>query len=422
MSAALHTHEPADIERLRRRTLRALAAGVAVGSTGHIAAITAATIAAEDLAGSSAWAGAPGAAIVFGAATGAALLSAVMARAGRRIGLTTGYLIGVSGAVLATLAIIARSFPLFLLGTYLIGFGNSSNQLSRYVGADLAPSARRASALSIVVWATTVGAVLGPNLVGPAEEFAMTLGLPGLVGPYLVPSVAVLLAAAISFTFLRPDPYVLADPSARHLHTGEDEDGDGERLGSLVRRPTVASAIVGLIAVQVVMVLVMTMTPLHMSSHGHGLTEVGIVISAHVLGMYALSPVSGRLTDRFGSPAIMIAGLAIVGFSSALSAATPPDGGLLLTIPLFLLGFGWSLGFVAGSTLLTRGLAIRERTRLQGWVDALVWSSAAISSITSGIIVAAASFAALGLLGAALVVVPAWIVVARRGHLAAGQA
>jgi len=419
MPATIHPHEPADIDHLRRRTLGALAAGVAVGSTGHIAAVTAATIAAHDLAGSSAWAGVPGAAVVFGAASGAALLSAIMVRAGRRTGLTTGYVIGVSGALLATLAIVGRSFPLFLLGTYLIGFGNSSNQLSRYVGADLVPSERRASALSIVVWATTVGAVLGPNLTGPSEHLAIALGLPALAGPYLVPSVAVLGAALISFSLLRPDPYLLADSSARHLPA--PDDGPDERLATLVRRPTVAIAIVGLIAVQVVMVLVMTMTPLHMTSHGHGLSAVGIVISAHVLGMYALSPVSGRLTDRFGSPTIMIAGLVVVGGSSALSAVTPPDGGLLLTIPLFLLGFGWSLGFVAGSTLLTRGLAIRERTRLQGWTDALIWSSAAIASLTSGIVVAAASFAALGLLGAALVVIPAWIVVARRGHLLAGQ-
>jgi MFS family permease len=179
---------------------------------------------------------------------------------------------------------------------------------------------------------------------------------------------------------------------------------------------------VALVAVQVVMVLVMTMTPLHMTEHGHGLADVGVVISAHVLGMYALSPISGRLTDRFGSPALMVAGLVVVGLSSVMAAATPPGGGLALTVPLFLLGFGWSLGFVAGSALLTRGLAIRERTRLQGWTDALIWGSAAVASLTSGVVVAAAGFAALGLLGAALVVVPTWIVLARRERLVIGQA
>jgi MFS family permease len=243
----------------------------------------------------------------------------------------------------------------------------------------------------------------------------VAIGLPELAGAYLVPGVMVLIAAALAYTLLRPDPYLLADTSARHI----EPVGDGASLSTLARRPSVVAAIVGLIAGQVVMVLVMTMTPLHMTSHGHDLGAVGVVISAHVFGMFALSPVSGRLTDRFGSLPVMVVGLVIVGASSALSAVTPSDADLLLTVPLFLLGFGWSLGFVAGSTLLTRGLSIRERTRLQGWTDALIWSSAAMASLSSGIVVAAASFAALGLLGAALVLVPLWILVARRRSLAA---
>jgi MFS family permease len=175
-----------------------------------------ATIAAEDLAGSSAWAGLPGAAVVFGAAAGAAALSALMARTGRRTGLTSGYVVGATGALLAVLAIVARSFPLFLLGTFLVGFGNSSNSLSRYVGADLVPSGRRASALSLVVWATTVGAVVGPNLAAPSEDVATALGLPALAGPYFVPKGKLAAAAILSFTLLRPT-CTLADASACHV-------------------------------------------------------------------------------------------------------------------------------------------------------------------------------------------------------------
>jgi MFS family permease len=159
------------------------------------------------------------------------------------------------------------------------------------------------------------------------------------------------------------------------------------------------------------------MTPLHLTGHGHGLSTVGLVLSAHVFGMYALSPVSGWLTDRLGSPVVIVAGLLLLGASSLLAAVFPPDSGIILAVPLFLLGFGWSLGFVAGSAMLTRGLTIRERTRLQGWTDSLIWSSAAIASLTSGVIVAAASFAALGLLGAALVVIPTWVVFRRRAAL-----
>jgi len=403
------------LERLRRRSTWTLVAGVALGSTGHIAAVTVATIAAQDLAGSSAWAGLPGAAVVLGAAIGAPTLSALMVRTGRRTGLVTGYGIGLVGAALAVLALVVRAFPLLLLGTVLVGFANSGNNLSRYAAADMAPTARRASALGLVVWGATVGAVVGPNLVAGAGSVAEALGLPRLAGAYLVPAVFVAAAAILSFVLLRPDPYDLADPSAQH----DENDGDGDPIRALVRRPTVWVALVSLVAVQVTMVFVMTMTPLHMTAHGHDLAAVGLVISIHTFGMYALSPVSGRLADLVGSPSIIIAGLLVTGAAATLSAVAPPDGGPLLAVALFLLGFGWSLGYVAGSAMLTRGLTMRERTRLQGWTDSLIWSSAALASLGSGVVMATAGFAALGLLGAAAVIIPAWVVAARRSHLIA---
>lgn len=402
-------------ERLRRRSIWTLVAGVALGSTGHIAAVTVATIAAQDLAGSSAWAGIPGAAVVLGAATGAPTLSALMVRTGRRTGLATGYLVGIVGALLAVLALVVRAFPLLLVGTVLIGFANSANNLSRYAAADLVPAARRASALGLVVWGATVGAIVGPNLVSVAGTAAEAIGLPPLAGAYLLPAVFVAGAALLSFALLRPDPYELADPSARL----DEADGDGDPIRALLRRPTVWISLVALVGVQVTMVLVMTMTPLHMTSHGQDLAAVGLVISAHTFGMYALSPISGRLTDRLGGPAVIVAGLLVTGGAAALSALAPPDGGILLALALFLLGFGWSLGFVAGSAMVTGGLTLRERTRLQGWTDALIWSSAAVASLGSGVVLATAGFAALGLLGSALVVVPAWIVLARRGRFVA---
>lgn len=201
----------ANLSALRRRTVWTLVAGVALGSTGHIAAVTVATIVADELAGSSAWSGAPGATVVLGAALGAALLTALMTRRGRRAGLAAGYAVGVLGALVATAAIVVGSLPLLLLGTVLIGFGNSSNQLSRYVSADLVPEARRASAIGLVVWGATVGAVVGPNLVSVSSDAAGAIGLPPLTGPYLVPVVFVGLAAILSFSLLRPDPYELAD-------------------------------------------------------------------------------------------------------------------------------------------------------------------------------------------------------------------
>jgi len=411
---------PRELARLRRRATWALVAGVALGSTGHIAAATVATIAAKHIAGSSAWSGAPGAAVVLGAAVGAVSLSQIMVRRGRRFGLVTGYALGVAGALVATAGILVASLPVLLAGTFLIGFGNASNQLSRYTAADLVPPERHASAIGLVVWGATIGAVVGPNLAAPAGALAVRLGLPELSGAYLVPVVFVGAAALISFFLLRPDPYELADRTSKR-DTDRPEGPTAVSLASVLARPSVPVAIVALIAGMVVMVLIMTMTPLHMADHGHDLASVGLVISGHTFGMYGLSPISGRLTDRFGSVRVILAGLATVASAAILAAIAPPTGGLILFLALFLLGYGWNLGYVAGSALLTTGLSLAERTRIQGLTDGLIWSSAAAASLGSGLVVAFASFATLGLLGAAFVVVPFLLVLARRSAVAAAR-
>ena len=406
---------PSRLDQLRQRTVGSLVAGVALGSVGYIAALTVATIVAKDLAGATALSGAPGAAVVLGAAVGSTLLSRLMIIRGRRAGLTTGYVIGVAGAFVATLAVVVRSLPLLLLAMILIGFANSANQLSRYTAADLYPPARRASAIGVVVWGATVGAVVGPNLVGWAGDMGERLGLPPLVGTYLLPIVFVGAAAILSFAMLRPDPYALADHSEGAAIRGLGETS----LERILRRPHVPVAMAALIVGQVVMTLIMTMTPLHMTDHGHGLGDVGLVLSAHTFGMFALSPISGRLTDRFGSPPIVLLGLTVICISALLSALAPADGGPFLFIALFLLGYGWNLGFVAGSSLLTHGLDLAERTRLQGLTDSLIWGSAAAASLSSGLVVAAAGFTSLGILGAAIVGIPAWLLIARRRAMAA---
>ena len=408
---------PSDLDRLRRRTVWSLVAGVALGSTGHIAAVTVATIVAQDLAGATAWSGAPGATVILGAAAGAVILAQVMVRGGRRTGLAVGYATSVVGALIATASIVAVSLPGLLAGTFLIGFGNASNQLSRYVAADLFPPARRASALGTVVWGATVGAIVGPNLVAPAGTLAVALGLPELAGAYLMPILFVGLATILTLVALRPDPYTLADVSSRHDMPGSDRSM-AVSMRSVLARPNVPVAIVALVTVQVVMVLIMTMTPLHMTEHHHDLAAVGFVISGHTFGMFGLSPISGRLTDRFGSVPVILAGLGVSAFASVLAAIAPPAGGVLLFVALFLLGYGWNLGYVAGSALLTQDLSLSERTRLQGLVDGLIWSSAAAASLASGVVVATASYATLGLLGAGLVVVPMLLVIARRAAVA----
>jgi MFS family permease len=386
-------------DALRRRTVRSLVLGVALGSTGHIAAVTIATVVATEISGSRSVAGAPAAAVVLGAALGATVLAWVMTRRGRRVGLAAGYAVGVLGAVVAVGAVVARDLSLLLAGSLLIGFGNSSNQLSRYTAADLFPANRRASSIGIVVWAATIGAVVGPNLVEPSGSLAEILGLPRLAGPYLVPVALVGLAAIASFVLLRPDPYALADEASRP----QDGDAPAGRLADVLRRPSVLAAIVALVAGQFVMVLIMTMTPLHMTDHGHDLAAVGIVISGHTFGMFALAPISGRLTDRFGCLRVIAAGEAILLIAAVLSALAPTDNQAVLFVALFLLGFGWNLGFVAGSAMLSGGVSLAERTRVQGVTDALIWSTAAIASLGSGALVGAWGYAALGVLGAAIV-------------------
>jgi len=413
---------PGAMDAARRRSVWSLMTSVGLGSTGHIAAITVGTIVAKDLAGSSALSGAPSASVVFGAAAGSAVLAALMIRRGRRIGLAAGYMIGVGGALVSTAAVVTRSLPLLLLGTFLIGFGNSANQLSRYAAADMYPAARRASAIGLVVWGATVGAVVGPNLIGVAGTVAVAIGLPELSGAYLVPVLFVGAAALVAFAMLRPDPYQLADTTSPHEVAGAI--AGVAPVADILRRPFVLAAIVTLVIGQVVMTLIMTMTPLHMTDEGHGLELVGLIISAHTFGMFALSPVSGRLTDRLGSIPVMGLGLATLAVSGVMAALAPMDGGAILFVALFLLGFGWNLGFVAGSSLLASGLALGERTRLQGLTDATIWTSAALASLSSGLIVATASYTVLGLLGAALVIVPAafLLVSHRRNATVAGTA
>jgi MFS family permease len=416
--ATATARHPAELERLRRRTVWTLVAGVALGSTGHIAAVTVATIVATEIAGgSSALSGAPAATVVFGAALGSLALSWLMVRRGRRVGLASGYAISVLGAVIAIGSIVGTSLPLLLIGTLLIGFGNSSNQLSRYTAADLVTPDRRASAIGLVVWGATVGAVVGPNLVAPSGALAEAIGLPALTGPYLVPILFVGAATLLSFVLLRPDPYDLADPSSRH-DAGHPDASVAVSVASVLSRPSVPVAMVALVAGQFVMVLIMTMTPLHMAGHGHDLAAVGFVISGHTFGMFGLSPISGRLTDRYGSVPVIMAGLAVVAVASLLAAVAPPDGGVALFVALFLLGYGWNLGYVAGSALLTHGLSLAERTRVQGLTDSLIWSSAAVASLGSGLILTFAGYAILGLLGAALVVGPMLLVIARRSAVA----
>ena len=414
------TLDPARVPALRRRMRWMLFGISALGSTGYIAAVTVGTLVAAELSGGAALGGLPTAVTTIGTASAASLLALTMLRVGRRGGILLGLVVGALGGGVVFGAVLLESIPLLLLGSAMTGFANAAGNLGRYIAADMVPPERRASEIGIVVWGTTIGTVIGPNLAAPAASFAGAVGLPELAGAYAVTVAFVGLAAVAGYVLLRPEPYALAHPSA--LQQAVETSDAGTVTPSLLQRPTVLVALVTLVAAQVVMVLIMTMTPLHLQAHGHGLDTVGFVLSAHTFGMFGLSPISGRLTDRFGAIPVIGSGLGTLAVAALLAALAPPEGGLGLTVALFLLGYGWNLCFVAASSMISHGLALAERTRVQGIADTLTWGAAAFASLASGLVVASSSYTTLGFIGVALLVPPALLLVARGRVATAGLA
>lgn len=399
-----------DTTAVRARTSRALFASVAFSSTAFVASITVTPLVGEDLTHSAALSGFPWAAAVLGSGLGSALLSQLMARRGRAPGLLVGYAAGGIGCGIALVATVAELFVLFVVGALVMGVGNSASHLTRYAAADIYPPDERASGLSKVVWAGAIGGVVGPALLDPSGRWAVGAGLPRLGGPFALAVVGCVLALVALGTLL------LRSPTALHPYAEVDVP-TGQGLFELWRLPTARVALIALAVAQTVMVMIMAMTPLHMRSTGHGLASVGIVISGHVFGMYGLSPMSGRLADRFGPVAMILCGFGTLAAAAVGGAISPHTAGVWLVIPLFLLGWGWSLTFVAGSALLTRGLSYADRARLQGGTDSVVWTSAAIAGLASGLLVEAFSYALLCLVGVLLIAGPVFAVTGRRKAL-----
>jgi MFS family permease len=397
--------------------LGAYVLSVAIGSTAYIALFTAQTIAAREITGSAELAGLPSSLGTLGTAFALGVLTAIMARAGRRRGLVVGYGVAVAGAAASVFAISLASFPLLAAGGVAVGFGNAALQLTRYAAADLVDPARRARALSIVVWASTVGAVLGPNLVDPAGRVARALGRPPLEGGLAVTALAFAAVVVIAArTAPRRTPHDIATPIAgagAFARLGGPVTGG--RLSSL-RAPRVRVALLGLLAGQIVMNLIMTMTPVHVHEMGEPLSTVGFVISAHTLGMFALAPLSARVIDRFGQVPVILAGFVVLAVAAVLAAIAMQTQLPVLVLGLFLLGYGWNLSFVAGSSLLALGSSVDERIRLQGLADVLVWTATAAAGASSGLILEAIGYQGLATVGGILLVLPAAaVLVLRRG-------
>ena len=392
------------VQQVQRRTIWTLVVAQAFGGLGITIGIAVAALLAEEISGSETLAGLAQTMQVLGAAIASFLLAHVMGRRGRRPGLVLGYVLGASGAGLCVVAGVVDSFAVLLVGATLLGATTAANGQSRYAATDLAKPAHRARSLSLVLWATTIGAVAGPNLVGPAGSVAEPLGVPRLAGPFVFGVVAIVVAAVVVGVFMRPDPLLVAREAALATGPGVRSGTHWSRVTQVIRGNTgVAAGTAALALAHAVMVAVMVMTPLHMHHGGATLQIIGIVISGHVLGMFAFAPLVGWATDRFGRPAMLTAGATVL-FASLFTSGTSPTGASWqIGIGLFLLGLGWSFCTVAASTLLSESAPADARTDIQGAADLIMGLVAAVAGALAGVIVGSLGFAALNIFAALLV-------------------
>jgi MFS family permease len=394
---------PAAIDRdaAQSRVVRVLALGQVLGGVGVASGAAVGAILAADLS-SDAFSGLAAASSNIGAAIIALPVARLMSDRGRRPGLLVAYVIGILGCLMIIGGTQARIFPIALLGLFMFGGGTTATLQSRYAATDLARPENRGRSLGTVVWATTLGSVLGPNLSGPTGNFAESINLPRLSGPYLMSISVFIVAFCVIWTFLRPDPLT----TAKALQT----DGVShprlkfkESLSVIRSYPTAVLGLASMVLGHMVMVSVMSMTPVHLDHAGASLQIIGFVISGHISGMYIASPLVGWATDRYGRKLVIVAGAAIL-LLSFLTAGTAPDTShWQLGIGLFLLGLGWSCTLIAGSTLLTESVPFSTKPSVQGAADLTMGIFGATAGLLSGVVVGFSSYAVLTIVATCLI-------------------
>ncbi len=391
----------ADHTPLQRTVVRVLIVGQILGGIGMGATLSLGALLAAQLSGSSAWSGMAATMSTLGAALVAVPLARLAQRRGRRRSLATGSLIAGSGAVLAITAVSVDVFPVLLLALMLLGAGSATNLQARFAATDLASTQFRARDLSIVVWSTTIGAVLGPNLFGPGEVVGEALGLPPLTGAFAFSLIATVGAALVYTVGLRPDPLLTA------LAAREADPASGTRRGGLAivrANPQARFAVAVIASSHATMVALMSMAPVHLRDHGATLTLVGLTISLHVAGMYALSPVFGALADRLGRMPVILTGQTLLLASLAIFWLAA-ESQTAMTVGLILLGLGWSASVVAGSALIIEAVDIHDRAALQGFSDLSMNAAGALGGALAGLILSAIGYSGLGLATMVLVVI-----------------
>lgn len=401
----MYIEHPEKQQQLYKRTLWIVIISQMLGGAGLAAGITVGALIAEDMLGTNAFAGAPVALFTLGSAGAALYVGRISNRFGRRAGLATGFLAGGIGAIGVIIAAILHSIMLLFIALLIYGAGTATNLQARYAGTDLATKKQRGTAVSMAMVATTFGAVLGPNLVEVMGDFALSIGIPELAGPFILSAVAFIFAGVVLFIFLRPDPYLIAQKLNQHKNLAETScdtitetaDKQGIRIGAIV-----------MVISQTVMVAVMTMTPVYMGANGHGLRTIGFVIGLHIAGMYLPSLFTGVLVDKIGRPVMVIASALTLLLSGLVAAFGPGESVFSLTVALVLLGVGWNFGLISGTALLVDSTEPSTRAKTQGSVDVFIALAGAIAGALSGVVVAIGNFALLSILGGllSLVMIP----------------
>ncbi|MEX5261624.1 MFS transporter [Kocuria sp. CPCC 205263] len=409
--AVMHPTNPAvDRRALQRKVVRVLALGQILGGLGVGATLALGALLVTEVSGSSAWSGMAATMNTLGAALLAVPLARLAQARGRRISLSTGAFTAMAGASITIGAAVLSSFPVLLLGLALLGAGSALNLQSRFAATDLAADDTRARDLSLVVWSTTIGAVLGPNLFEPGELIGRALGLPALTGGFVIALVAQAFGALVYLTALRPDPLLLAVADGEAAGRGKPSPAGG--LAVLRSSSPARRAVLTVALSHAVMVALMSMTPVHLTLHGASLSVVGLTISLHVAGMYALAPVFGWLADRAGRRPTVLLGQALFVASLVLSWFGSTST-VLVTVSLVLLGLGWSASTVAGSTLVAEAVPPAERPKLQGVSDLFMNLAGATGGALAGPVLALIGFDGLS---AALLVLVAVVVVSHGGR------
>jgi len=383
---------------LQEKTVKVLATAQVLNGVGVAGTVAAGSLLVASITNSETLAGLAQTSSVLGAAALALPLARLTSRGGRRLALSVGLIAGVIGSLLAIFGGSRENIYLMLTGTFLVGAASAAGYQARFAAIDLATNEKRAKQLSFVVWGSTIGAVTGPNLMEPSGNLAESFGLPRLTGPYLISAVTLALAVLVIQLFLRPDPYLTAakDSGAATLPRVKTKVALKHIRSNARALFAIASIAIGHIA----MVAVMVMTPVHMAHVDVTLTIIGLVISVHVLGMYAFSPLVGALTDRLGRLRVIQIGVAILLSSALISGFARADDAITLGIGLFLLGLGWSCTLIAGSALLTESVSPEFKSASQGASDLVMNLSGASGGAIAGVVIATLSYGWLCLLSA----------------------